>query len=231
MSSDQTAASPRERLLDAALDALEEGGPEELQARKLAARIGTSTMAVYTHFGGMPGLYGELIREGFVRFGEHLARVPRTDDPVADMAGLGLAYRQYALSHPQRYRLMFGLTEPALPVRAKQDLTTEGSPTAMPEAAATFSTLVDAVERMAEAGRIRIDFPAEDAVAVAGQAWSQVHGYVLLEMTGVFGPDHNGLTRILAPMIRHLLVGLGDDPAAVQRSLVTAIEGHPGDAA
>lgn len=217
-----TEDSPRSRLLNAALQALEDGGPEALQARKLAAQIGTSTMAVYTHFGGMPGLIEELVREGFVRFGQHLAGVPETGDAVADLCGLGLAYRDYALGHPQRYRLMFGLAAPNIPVRGKQDLTTEGSPTSMPEAAATFETLVAAVRRVADAGRIQ----DANAVAVAGQAWSMTHGYVLLEMTGAFGHDHNGPTRILAPMMRHLLVGLGDDPGAVQRSMVAALKEH-----
>lgn len=218
MTSDQLATSPKERLLHAALQALEEGGPEALQARKLAAQIGTSTMAVYTHFGGMPELFTELVREGFVRFGRRLAEAPATDDPVADLAALGLAYRDYALNHPQRYRLMFGLTAPGVPNKQELDLIAEGSPTSMPEAGATFEQLVDAVRRVIEAGRIR----PGDPVAIAGQMWSSIHGYVLLEMTGVFGGS--GLTQILGPMTTSLLVGLGDDPETTVRSARAALD-------
>lgn len=222
MNAEDAGYGPRERLLEAALKSLEDGGPEALQARKLAAQIGTSTMAVYTHFGGMPELFAELIREGFARFGEHLAHVPATDDPVTDLCALGLAYRSYALAHPQRYRLMFGLAAPGVPRRGEQDLTTEGSPSDDPVAGATFETLVAAVRRVIEAGRIQ---PA-DPVAVAGQVWSATHGFVLLEMTGAFGHEDHGLVQILGPMMRNLLAGLGDQPEAFGRSAGAALQAH-----
>lgn len=222
MSSAPVTDSPRERLLQAALQALEDGGPESLQARKLAAQIGTSTMAVYTHFGGMPELFAELIREGFRRFGEHLAQVAETEDPVTDLAALGLAYRSYALAHPQRYRLMFGLAAPGVPRKNEQDLTIAGNPSSDPVAGATFETLVSCVRRVIAAGRIH---PA-DPVEVAGQVWSATHGYVLLEMTGAFGHEDHGLLQILGPMMRHLLVGLGDTPEAFGESARAALETH-----
>ena len=54
------------RLIETARRLLEAGGPEAVQARKLAAEIGASTMAVYTHFGGMAELFEALIRDGFM---------------------------------------------------------------------------------------------------------------------------------------------------------------------
>jgi AcrR family transcriptional regulator len=218
MSVDESLAGPRERLVEAALQALEEGGPEALQARKLAAQIGTSTMAVYTHFGGMPELFDALVTEGFVRFGERMAEVPKTDDPVTDFAALGLSYRDYALKHPQRYRLMFGLAGPGVPRKDSQDLTEEGSPTRLPEGAATFETLVSAVQRVIDSGSIH----DADAVTLAGQMWSATHGYVLLEITGVFGPPEHGLAQILGPMMVNQLVGLGADRESVRKSMLAA---------
>ena len=52
----QPARTVREELLVAAAALLDEHGPDALQTRKIAAAAGTSTMAVYTHFGGMPQL-------------------------------------------------------------------------------------------------------------------------------------------------------------------------------
>lgn len=214
-----TSDSPRERLLEAAMRTLEQNGPEALQARKLAAEIGASTMAVYTYFGGMPGLFEALVTEGFVRFGHRLAEVPETDDPVTDLAALGLAYREYALQHPQRYRLMFGLAAPGLPRKESRDLTEEGSPTLLPEGAATFEVLVRMVQRVIDSGRV----DDGEAVTLAGQAWSATHGFVLLEMTGVFGHEDHGLTQILGPMMVNLLVGLGADRDSVQASILAAL--------
>ncbi len=211
--------SVRDRLLAAAIEKLEASGPEAVQARPLAAAIGASTMAVYTHFGGMPQLLDEVTREGFGRFDAELARVERSDDPIADLLARGIAYRQFALGNPQLYRLMFGLTTPGTRRRKERDLTTEGSPTSVSEGVSAFGHLVDAVERAAESGRI----VAEDPVAVAGQIWSVIHGYVLLEIAGVFGHEGHGLAHTLQPLITNLLVGLGDDRADVEASLATAL--------
>ncbi len=210
----------RDRLLAAAVEKLEASGPEALQARPLAADIGASTMAVYTHFGGMPQLLDEVTREGFARFDAELARVPRSDDTIADLLALGIAYRQFALDNPQLYRLMFGLTTPGTRRAKERDLTTEGSPTSVSEGISAFNHLVDAVTRAAESGRIQ----AEDPVAVAGQIWSAAHGYVLLEITGVFGHEGHGLVRTLQPLIINLLVGLGDTREGIEASLATVFD-------
>ena len=60
-----------------------------------------------------------------------------------------------------------------------------------------------------------------DPVVAAGQFLSATHGYVLLEIAGTFGHQGHGL-QILASLARNLMVGLGDSPEAVERSLLTA---------
>src|SRR3569833_302186 len=204
-----TKASPRERLLDTAIRMLAEGGPETLQARRLAAEVGLSTMAVYTHFGGMPQLINEIAREGFVRFGRRLENAPRTDDPVADLLELGLAYRDHAWENPQLYRLMFGVTAPdtrqAAPAPFAGDL---------PESEAAFAHLVGAVTRIIASGRARAGVPAR----AAAQIWSAIHGYVLLEIAGYFGTDGRGDEEVLLPLGVKLAIGAGDTPEAAARS-------------
>ncbi len=71
------AAAVRQRLLEAAALLLDEEGPDALTARRLAAAANTSTMAVYTHFGGMPALVKEIVVEGF-----KTARRPRERPPT-----------------------------------------------------------------------------------------------------------------------------------------------------
>ncbi|GAA1199812.1 TetR/AcrR family transcriptional regulator [Prauserella alba] len=212
--------STKDRLVEAGLRLLESEGPESLNARKLAAEIGASTMTVYTHFGGMAGLYEALLRQAFVRFGQALAAVEHTDDAVADLLTLGLAYRDFASASPQRYRLMFGVTAPGSSIAPPHDLTEEGSPGGIPEASATFDELREAVQRALDTGRI----DGDDPVAIAAQFWSMIHGFVLLEMSGYFGTEGGGVTTVLAPHATNLLIGLGDDPAAVARSVRSARE-------
>ena len=71
MTSETTSAPGRrvrDELLHAAVGLLDEHGPDALQTRKVASAAGTSTMAVYTHFGGMRGLIAEVAEEGFRQF-------------------------------------------------------------------------------------------------------------------------------------------------------------------
>src|SRR4051794_29821348 len=100
-------AAQRARLVEVAARLLEDAGPEALQARRVTAGVGASTQAVYTLFGGMPGLFEALVADGFVRFAAHVAAVPQTDDPVADFFVQGREYCLWALAQPQLYRLMF----------------------------------------------------------------------------------------------------------------------------
>lgn len=53
----------RDEMLHAAVALLDAHGPDALQTRKVAGATGTSTMAVYTHFGGMPELIAEVADE------------------------------------------------------------------------------------------------------------------------------------------------------------------------
>ncbi len=48
--------SVRDEMLHAAVNLLDNDGPDALQTRKVTSAAGTSTMAVYTHFGGMRSL-------------------------------------------------------------------------------------------------------------------------------------------------------------------------------
>src|SRR5688572_9009901 len=106
------AGEVRERLVAGALTVLEHGGIDALRARELTAQAGVSTMAVYTHFGGMPGLVDEVVLEGLRRFAAAVrAAAPETDDPLRDLIRGGVAYVTFALANPQLYRLMFGLSD------------------------------------------------------------------------------------------------------------------------
>jgi AcrR family transcriptional regulator len=196
--------------VEAALLVLERDGPSALQARRLVSEIGASTMAVYTHFGGMPKLIEAMMREGLARFAEHVRRVPETADPMADLIAGGLAYGEFALQNPQLYRLLFGLTDIG---RVHQP-----SPWDLAEGVDALSVLVSAVERTIEAGRIR----PQDARSAAAQILSATHGFVLLAMSGFI--DSQGLREVMVPLAINLMVGLGDTRERAEHSMSAAIE-------
>jgi AcrR family transcriptional regulator len=213
------ADDPRVRLVETARRLLEAGGPEAVQARKLASEIGASTMAVYTHLGGMAELFEALVREGFVSLRAQVEAVPVTDDPMADFFVQGMAYRQWALENPQLYRLMFGMSNAILPRRVIQDMTTSGTISLLPEGAAAFEVMIRSLERVKAFNQIE----QVDTVAAAGQFLSATHGYVLLEMADYFGPSGQGFATVLGPLAVSLMVGLGADRHDVDRSIASAL--------
>jgi AcrR family transcriptional regulator len=212
-------ADQRARLLDVALGLLEESGPEALQARRLTAEIGASTQALYTLFGGMPALFEAIVTEGFVRFAAHVDAVPETDDPVADFFRQGRAYVEWALAHPQLYRLMFGLTGGDLRLHSGLELTLSGPLANFPEGQAAADVMVRALERVKASGRIG---PVNTALA-AGQALSATHGYVLLQIGGAFR-DEDESRLVMGSLGINLMIGLGDSREAAERSLLAALD-------
>ena len=214
MNGSATKLSQRAQLLDVARRAVEESGPEVLRARALTAEVGTSTQAIYTHFGGMPGLLEAIVADGFAHFADHVGGAPESEDPVADFIAKGWAYSEWALSHPQLYRLMFGLTGGGLRRHAGLEMSVAGTVTNSPEAQSAVDVLVRSMTRVRDSGRI----DPVDPVVAAGQFLSATHGYVLLEIAGAFGPRGDGL-RVMLALGVNLMVGLGDSRAAVTKSL------------
>ncbi len=216
----------REEMLLAAVGLLHEHGPDALQTRKVAGAAGTSTMAVYTHFGGMRGLIAEVAAEGLNEFDVALT-VRQTADPVADLFAIGAAYRRYAIKHPHMYRLMFGSTSAHginAPAANVLTLTVAEIERDYP----SFAHVVRGVHRCTLAGRIGAGSPDDDeaVVATAAQFWALIHGFVMLELAGYYGDDGAAIAPVLGSMTSKLLVALGDSPERVERSRHSAMRGR-----
>jgi len=218
MSPKPRATDVKARLVEAAIRLLDESGPEALQARKLAAEVGASTMAVYTHFGGMAALVDEVARAGYVRLSEWLAGVGVTDDPVADIFSLARTYRQAVAEQPQLFAVTFGQSAPGGKRATLSDLTTEEGRESAQEGLEAFAHIVRATARAIAAGRFR---PVDEYQAAA-QLWSALHGFVTLEASGHFGPGEQGIDHILIPLGITMAVGLGDTVDRAGRSAEAA---------
>ncbi|MGW3994574.1 TetR/AcrR family transcriptional regulator [Amycolatopsis sp. NPDC004772] len=218
MSPKPRATDVKVRLVEAAIRLLDENGPEALQARKLAAEVGVSTMAVYTHFGGMSALVDEVARAGFLRLSEWLAQVAETDDPVADIFSMARTYRQAVAEQPQLFAVTFGQSAPGGKRATLSDLTTEEGREAAQEGLEAFTHIVRATARAIAAGRFR---PVDEYQAAA-QLWSALHGFVTLEASGHFGPGEQGINHILIPLGITMAVGLGDTVDRAGRSAEAA---------
>lgn len=239
--SSQPERTVRDDLLRAAVGLLDEHGPDALQTRRVAGAAGTSTMAVYTHFGGMPQLITAVTDEGLRQFDAALT-VPTTEDPVADLLAIGVAYRSFAIERPHLYRLMFGSTS-AHGINAPAHNMLTLSLAQIDAHIPSFAHLVRGVQRAMQAGRISVAGPGPDSssgaasgaasdaavVATAAQFWTVMHGFVMLELAGFFGAANDRTTAVvpvLGPMATGLLVALGDTHERVAQSLA-AVSNRP----
>ncbi len=171
---------------------------EPITLRSLVAATGVSTMAVYTHFGGMDGVWKAVRQEGFTRLEARFATVTISADPVRDLTALVVAYVANALDHPDLYRVMFDATVDL------EDLSA---------ADATLEYLVRAAERARAADRFRSD---NDRLELATQSWVIGHGLASLV---AYGPLPRQTLDFGAPMLTALFVGAGDQPARCRRSV------------
>ncbi|MFH5208866.1 TetR/AcrR family transcriptional regulator [Antrihabitans sp. NCIMB 15449] len=186
----------RSQLIERAAHMLRTRQPITLRA--LIEGTGLSTMAVYTYFGSMDGLWSAVRREGFTRLASKLTTVPVTSDPVRDLAALGAAYTANALEIPDLYRVMFD---------AGFELEDAAG------ADETLHVLVATGERAKAAGRFR---PDVDAVDLATQTWTIGHGLASLVATG---PLPDAALAHAIPMLTALFVHAGDDPATARESV------------
>ena len=118
----------RSALLKAAHDILNKKGIEGLSLRAIAAEAGVSHMAPYAHFKNKSQLYQAVAASGFLELGQRMARVQDDSPPKRELILLyGAQYIEFAIEHPQMYRLMLSQAHPGnhldstLPINQDQD--------------------------------------------------------------------------------------------------------------
>ena len=190
-------------LLDAGLALLAERGVDGFTLREVARRAGVSHAAPYHHFPDKGALVRAIVAESFELLGSALTEAARIagDDAFDRIRAMGLAYVEFALDHPQRYRLMF---RSELSRSGDSELPTEADAAG----GAAFATLMSAVQDAADRRQLT---SGTDAGGAAVAAWSSVHGLSSLILEGALGirPEQRERTLQLAAHVVDLaLAGL-----------------------
>jgi AcrR family transcriptional regulator len=158
----------QQNLLDAAEAVLVREGLAGVTVRAVAAEAGVAPMGVYNRFGNKDGLIDALVMRSFDLLREAVEEHGE-QDPIERLRASGVRYREFALSHPQHYNVIF-INNPG-----RGD---EGNPEVEKCARGAFEALVAHVVYGIQAGVIRDG----DPVDLAQQIWSTVHGAVALEL-------------------------------------------------
>ncbi|GGV19844.1 hypothetical regulatory protein, TetR family [Streptomyces spectabilis] len=180
-----------------ALKHLVEGGTDAVALRGIARDMGMAPGTFYSYFDTREALLAALAADAYRALAAHL-RTAREGarEPAGRALAHGLAYRAWALAHPQEFRLLFSGRSPHAQTRdsteAEYELclgiveiaTTEGAAdTASPYSWGDFDPAFTEVARAA--------FPALTPAVLARslRLWGRLHGLVTLEIDGLLRPQ------------------------------------------
>jgi AcrR family transcriptional regulator len=177
----------REIIVNAALTFLDREGWDALTINALATQLGTKGPSLYNHVDSLEDLRRTVrirVIDDIIMMLNRVAEGRAGDDAVLVMAS---AYRSYAHHHPGRYsaftRMPLGGDDP------EYTAATRGAAT--PVIAVLSSYGLD----------------LEQAFYAALEFWSAMHGFVLLEMTGVMD-DIVDTDTVFSDMVLRLAAGM-----------------------
>ena len=160
----------RERLIAAAKQLLDEGGPEAVTLREVGRRAFVSHNAAYRHFVNRDALLAALADEDLDDLVSLFRDVEETDSSsLAALRSSLLHLVDFARKRPGRYRLMLSETSVRNPNGATEQ-----------KAAAAFQALVEHVAKCQAEGDVRSGDPRK----LAGLVLATVHGLIDLERGG-----------------------------------------------
>lgn len=187
----------REAVLSAAVEVIGQSGVAQLSLRDIARRAGVSHAAPAHHFGDKTGVVTAVAAQGFSLLADVLEQALAGEEsrdsspdssPGAAFVEAGVAYVEFATTHVGHFEVMF---QPALLRDDDPDLVK-----ARDRAWRALS------EGLAALPAERV---AADRVAAEMAAWSLVHGFATLWLSG--------------SLTAGSVTALGDDPAIAARAV------------
>ena len=180
-----------------------EVGPSELSVRAVARDLGMASSAIYRYVRSRDELLTLLIVSAFNDMAEAVeARVQKVKDPTKRWRVIGLASREWALSQPQRFGLIYGTPVPgyaapedtiapatripALLVGILQEAQVQVHPPAYDaRVGRSLRPALTNVDQWAQVSPRRFD---DAAFAIGLMAWTHIVGSISFEL---FGHRHN----------------------------------------
>ncbi|MEV5801630.1 TetR/AcrR family transcriptional regulator [Streptomyces collinus] len=108
MTTRDTTDSPRRRIVEAAVELLEKGGPDAVSTRAVAAAAGMQPPAIYRLFGDKEGLLEAVAEHGYAQFLESKRAQldPEPQDAVEDLRRGWDLVVEFGISRPELFAVM-----------------------------------------------------------------------------------------------------------------------------
>lgn len=175
----------RDGIVEGALAFLDREGWDSLTINALATQLGTKGPSLYNHVDSLEDLRRAVrvrVIDDIITMLSRVGQGRARDDAVLVMAG---AYRSYAHHHPGRYSAFT-----RMPLGGDDPEYTAATRGAAAPVIAVFSSY---------------GLEGEEAFYAALEFWSAMHGFVLLEMTGVM--DNIDTDAVFSDMVLRLVSG------------------------
>lgn len=192
----------RGKILDAARALFAAEGYDRVTMRRIAEAIEYSPTAIYLHFKDKETLIQELCTQDFHALAARFQEIASVADPIERLRRIGLAYIDFAASHPNHYRVMFMAASPHKP---GDDLEALGKGNPQKDA---YEFLRATVREAIASGRLAPEH--RDADLIAQAAWASTHGVIALHLARGNDPwiDWRPMKTTAALVIGALIDGL-----------------------
>jgi AcrR family transcriptional regulator len=198
-----------------------EYGAAALSLRAIARELKITAPAIYNYFPSRDDLVTALIVDAYNSLADAQEAALENiapDKRAARLSALGIAYREWAVTYPQRYQLIFGTPIPNY--HAPEEAT-------LPAAARGLVPLTKAIQDIFSAGELRTERLAKmtpklksmlnawkkfegssdlEVLYLAQIIWSRVHGLVMLEIGNHIPPFFDDPAELFKHEINNILI-------------------------
>ena len=195
----------RQLIMDAARELFTKLGFEAVTMRMIAEKVEYSPTAIYVHFEDKDALLRELCLLDFRNLSAAVVKAQKLEDPFERMRRCGRAYLEFALEHPNSYRLLF-MTPHKHEKLEREEFEDPGR--------SAYAMLQGNVKYLIEKKMLKPEF--SDVEQVAQVLWSAMHGVIALRLT--VGDEGfvawRPIKKTAETMMETLLEGMAAAPSA-----------------
>ncbi|MFB9630666.1 TetR/AcrR family transcriptional regulator [Nonomuraea helvata] len=224
---DRLRAQTTAEIKSIALELMAAGGPDAISLRAIAREMGMTAGAIYSYYATRDDLVTTLIADlytALVDAAESARDAVPADDPGGRILAWAQTVREWALAHPEGFRLIYGDAVPGYQPPADGP-----AKEAEQRACRGLTGLVAAAWRGPDKGEygwsdfdpvlaedIQATFPGlpPDAVALTIRVWGRLHGLVALEIYGHLRTLTHEPAAIYRDEMIALIASLGLTPPA-----------------
>ncbi|MDS7929641.1 TetR/AcrR family transcriptional regulator [Acinetobacter sp. V102_4] len=194
----------RQILTLAAVELLEEDGPNAMTARKITTKIGGTSILIYREFGSMTNLVSSVVDYGFLQLLQILQQTPNTNNILLNIWNVTCNVREFALVHRHLYAVMFAAESIGGYQRSGEELE-QG-----------IETLKFLHNLCSEAVKEKVF--TQTTHHATQFIWATMHGRLMLELAGYLSKDKEPM-KSYKDIITTSLIGLGAEADLVNQAI------------